>query len=431
MTRNEVMPSVFIGRELFFISAALVGGVSIFGGSGKLIGAVFGAMFVYLISIAMIYHRLPGLLSVRPPGYHHSYCRIYHRGGFFQVEKEGAACPDGHRFFQKRSRLMGQLARKRIASFFSHQVILVIALVILVVVFGIIEPVFFKPRVLFDLFSIVGEIGLMALGLTFVITTGGIDLGVGYNLQMSGIVFGLTWANTQNIALSIIMALITATLGGLLNGLIVSRTKIPPLVTTLATMYLFRGISMIIAGSNNFLGISCEVSSGYPPLNCSASCRFSSSIFWYSFLSWIISTRRGSLGRNLKGMGFNENAVIFSGVNTKKILLGIYTFLGLLCGVAAIVYLGRISAAKTSMGDNMNFEVITAVLLGGTSTMGGIGSMRGTLIGIIIIGVLKKGFSLLNFSGNIYNFTLGLILVLSLILFSVLEDRKRLTSRGV
>ena len=140
---------------------------------------------------------------------------------------------------------------------------------------------------------------------------------------------------------------------------------------------------------------------------------------------------RGSLGRNLKGMGFNENAVIYSGVNTKKILLGIYTFLGLLCGVASIVYLGRISAAKTSMGDNMNFEVITAVLLGGTSTMGGIGSMRGTLIGIIIIGVLKKGFSLLNFSGNIYNFTLGLILVLSLILFSVLEDRKRLTSRGV
>jgi len=77
----------------------------------------------------------------------------------------------------------------------------------------------------------------------------------------------------------------------------------------------------------------------------------------------------------------------------------------------------------------MNFEVITAVLLGGTSTMGGIGSMRGTLIGIIIIGVLKKGFSLLNFSGNIYNFTLGLILILSLLLFSVMEEHKRVSSR--
>lgn len=310
----------------------------------------------------------------------------------------------------------------------SHQVILVIALVLLVIVFGIIEPVFFKPRVFFDVFAIVGEIGLMALGLTFVITTGGIDLGVGYNLQMSGIVFGITWANTQNLALAVALTLLTGTLGGLANGLIISRTKIPPLVTTLATMYLFRGISMIIAGSNNFSGfpeilrnISTTKFFGFLPI------QFIYIMVLFFILDFLYE--RGSLGRNLKGMGFNENAVIFSGVNTKKILLGIYTFLGLLCGLAAMVYLGRFSAAKTSMGDNMNFEVITAVLLGGTSTMGGIGSMRGTLIGIIIIGVLKKGFSLLNFSGNIYNFTLGLILILSLILFSVMEEHKRVTSR--
>jgi ribose/xylose/arabinose/galactoside ABC-type transport system permease subunit len=323
---------------------------------------------------------------------------------------------------------MDKFKKRSFGSYMSHQVILVIALAVLVVVFGIIEPVFFKPRVFFDVFAIVGEIGLMALGLTFVITTGGIDLGVGYNLQMSGIVFGITWANTQNLALAVTLTLITGILGGLTNGLIISRTRIPPLVTTLATMYLFRGISMIIAGSNNFSGfpeilrsISTTKFFGFLPV------QFIYIMVLFFILDFLYE--RGSLGRNLKGMGFNENAVIFSGVNTKKILLGIYTFLGLLCGMAAIIYLGRFSAAKTSMGDNMNFEVITAVLLGGTSTMGGIGSMRGTLIGIIIIGVLKKGFSLLNFSGNIYNFTLGLILILSLILFSVMEEHKRVTSR--
>ena len=323
---------------------------------------------------------------------------------------------------------MDKVNKRSFGSYLSHQVILVIALFILVVVFGIIEPVFFKPRVFFDVFAIVGEIGLMALGLTFIITTGGIDLGVGYNLQMSGIVFGITWANTQNLALAVALTLITGTLGGLANGLIISRTKIPPLVTTLATMYLYRGISMIIAGSDNFSGfpeilrnLSTTKLFGFLPV------QFIYIMVLFFILDYIYE--RGSLGRNLKGMGFNENAVIFSGVNTKKILLGIYTFLGLLCGMAAMVYLGRFSAAKTSMGDNMNFEVITAVLLGGTSTMGGIGSMRGTLIGIIIIGVLKKGFSLLNFSGNIYNFTLGLILILSLILFSVMEEHKRVSSR--
>ena len=185
---------------------------------------------------------------------------------------------------------------------------------------------------------------------------------------------------------------------------------------------------MIIAGSNNYAGfpdvlqkISTTRLFGFLPV------QFIYLMVLFFILDFIYE--RGVLGRNLKGMGFNENAVIYSGVNTKKILLGIYTFLGLLCGMAAIVYLGRFSAAKTSMGDNMNFEVITAVLLGGTSTMGGIGSMRGTLIGIIIIGVLKKGFSLLNFSGNIYNFTLGLILILSLILFTVMEEHKRVSSR--
>jgi ribose/xylose/arabinose/galactoside ABC-type transport system permease subunit len=224
------------------------------------------------------------------------------------------------------------------------------------------------------------------------------------------------------------LALVVATAGGFANGLIVSRTRIPPLVTTLATMYLYRGISMIVAGSNNYSGfpetfqrISTVKLFGFMPLQ----------LIYLLVLFFVLDYlyERGSLGRNLKGMGFNENAVIFSGVNTKKILLGIYTFQGFLCGLAAMVYLGRFSAAKTSMGDNMNFEVITAVLLGGTSTMGGIGSLRGTLIGIIIIGVLKKGFSLLNFSGNIYNFTLGLILILSLILFSVMENKKRNSSK--
>ncbi len=326
--------------------------------------------------------------------------------------------------------MMSTFKKKSFTSYLSHQTILVIALFVVVMIFGIIEPVFFKPRVFFDVFAIVGEIGLMALGLTFVITTGGIDLGVGYNLQMSGIVFGLTWATTQNLALAIAFTLVTGTLGGFFNGLIISRTRIPSLVTTLATMYLYRGLSMIIAGSNNYAGfpdvlqkISTTRLFGFLPV------QFIYLLVLFFILDFIYE--RGVLGRNLKGMGFNENAVIYSGVNTKKILLGIYTFLGLLCGMAAIVYLGRFSAAKTSMGDNMNFEVITAVLLGGTSTMGGIGSMRGTLIGIIIIGVLKKGFSLLNFSGNIYNFTLGLILILSLLLFSVMEEKKKVSSRKI
>ncbi len=320
-------------------------------------------------------------------------------------------------------------ARKfRLSAILTHQTILLIVLVGLVVVFGIIEPVFFKPRVLFDVFSIVGEIGLMAMAMTFIITTGGVDLGVGYNLQMSAIVFGLAWRATNNLALAMILTVLAGLAGGAFNGLIISRTKIPPLVTTLATMYLYRGISFILAGTDTFAGfpeplfaVSTTKLFGFMPLQ--------TIYLIVVFLIMDYFYERGALGRNLKGMGFNENAVIFSGVNTRRIKLGIYSLMGLLCGVAAVIYLGRLSAAKTSMGDYMNFEVITAVLLGGTSIMGGVGSMRGTLIGVLMIGVLKKGFTLLNFSGNIYNFTLGILLILSLIVFALEEERKRVSSR--
>jgi len=309
-----------------------------------------------------------------------------------------------------------------------HQIVLVAVLGVLIAVFGIIEPVFFKPRVLLDVFNIVGEIGIMALAMTYVITTGGVDLAVGYNLQLSAIMFGVAYGATQNVAFAIIVALLTGTVLGAFNGLVVSRSKIPPLVTTLATMYLFRGISMIIAGSRTYSGfpdsferISTIDLFGVLPIQAV--------YLVVLFIAINYFFTRGALGRNLKAMGFNENAVAFSGVNTKRIKLFIYTFLGLLCGFAALIYLGRLSAAKTSMGDFMNFQVITAVLLGGTSIMGGIGSVRGTFIAVLIIGVLKKGYTLLNFSGNIYNFTIGLILIVSLVVFAVTEERRKTAGR--
>ena len=308
------------------------------------------------------------------------------------------------------------------AVFFSHQAVLFYALCTLIVVFGVLEPVFFKPRVLLDATAIVGEIGIMAMGMTYIISTGGIDLGVGYNLQLSAVVFGVLWMGTNNLVLCIVVAVLTAVAGGLFNGLIVSRTRIPPLVVTLSTMYLYRGLSMIVARTITYGGFP----DSYSVISKTKLFGFLPVQFLYLLLIFGVMNyfyERGALGRNLKGIGFNENAVIFSGVNTRRIKLGIYTLTGLLCGLAALVYLGRLSAAKTSMGDYMNFEVITAVLLGGTSILGGVGSMRGTLIGVLLIGVLKKGFSLLNLSGNIYNFTLGLVLILSLIVFVLEETR--------
>jgi len=305
----------------------------------------------------------------------------------------------------------------------NYQAMLGILLVVLIIGFGLMEPVFFYPDVIFDVTAIIGEIGIMAMAMTFIITTGGIDLSVGYILQLSAIVFGAVFTATGSLWLAVVLALLTGTACGFLNGLIISKTKIPPLVTTLATMNLFRGLSMIIAGTNSYSGFpdifkkfSTIMIFGIVPIQ-----------FVYLLVFFIIFNlfyTRGSLGRNLKGIGFNENALVFAGIPTKRIKLFIYTLSGLLCAFAALVYLGRLSSAKTSMGNDLNLQVITAVVLGGTSTMGGVGSVLGTFIGVLIIGVLKKGFTLLNFSGNIFNFTLGVMLIIALIVFAVLEARK-------
>jgi ribose/xylose/arabinose/galactoside ABC-type transport system permease subunit len=310
----------------------------------------------------------------------------------------------------------------------TYQVALGGLLVALILLFGAIEPVFFYPDVLFDVTSIVGEIGIMALAMTFIITTSGIDLSVGFILQLSAISFGAVFAGTGNLALAVSAAMVAGILCGFLNGLIISGTKIPPLVTTLATMSLFRGLSMILAGVNSFSGfpegfkkISTTLLFGVVPIQ-----------FIYLivlFLVFNLVYTRGRLGRHLKGIGFNENALIFSGIKTKRILLLIYTLSGFMAALASMVYLGRLSSAKTSMGNDLNLQVITAVVLGGTSIVGGIGSMSGTLIGVLIIGVLRKGFTLLNLSGNVFNFTLGLILIVALVIFAVLERRKALAGR--
>jgi ribose/xylose/arabinose/galactoside ABC-type transport system permease subunit len=310
---------------------------------------------------------------------------------------------------------------------FTYQLALGALMVGLVILFGVLEPAFFEPDVLFDVTAIVGEIGIMALAMTFIIVTGGIDLSVGYILQLAAICFGAVFARTASLTLAIAAAIACGAACGLVNGAIIAWTRIPPLVTTLATMSLYRGLSFVIAGTSSYAGfpegfkkLSTILVGGVVPIQ----------FFYFLALFAVFNLffLRGRLGRNLRGIGFNEGALIFSGVQTKRTLLLIYSLSGVMCGLAALVYLGRLASAKTSMGNDLNLQVITAVVLGGTSIVGGVGSVTGTFIGVLIIGILRKGFTLLNLSGNIFNFTLGLILIVALIVFAALEERKKVAS---
>lgn len=306
----------------------------------------------------------------------------------------------------------------------SYQSWLIVFLFLLIGFFAIIgEGIILKPSVLFGLTENIGEIGLMAFPMTFIICTGGIDLSIGSTMALSAVCMGYVYESTANLPLAILTALCTGLACGALNGLIISRTKVSPMVTTLATYSLFWGLAKIIAGTNIY--------SSFPK-----GFRFLSNhrlfgIIPYQFLLLIlvfivfqIIFTRTAAGRCLRSIGYNDPATQFSGIDTQKVKFIIYTLSGAIAGFASLIYLSRLSAAKADIGLNLNMETITMVVLGGTSTTGGVGSVKGTFIAALILGVLRKGMQIIGLGGDTYNFILGIVLIACLITLAISTERK-------
>lgn len=312
---------------------------------------------------------------------------------------------------------------KTIKARINYQVFLLLTLIVLLFVFNYLtDGIIMKRNVIFRLTENVMEMGIIALAMTLVIATGGIDLSVGYTMALSAIMMGLIYEQTGNIVLAIVVCLVTGILCGALNGLIIAKANIPPLVTTLATFSLYTGVSKCIAGSNIF--------STFPEGMTILITHRLFGIIPYQFILFLVlaaifafAFNRTRYGRYLRGMGFNEQTVRFSGVNIGLTKFNIYALAGLMSAIAAIVYLCRLPAAKPDIGINVNLETITAVVLGGTSIVGGIASIEGTVLSILILGVLRKGLSLIGLGGDKYNFILGIILVICLIGFSILNGQ--------
>ncbi len=307
----------------------------------------------------------------------------------------------------------------------TYQKVLFILLFTLIAFFAIMEDfILLKPNVLFGLTENIMEIGLMALPMTLIIITGGIDLSVGTTMALSAVVTGAVYGATQNIAFALFCGISTGILCGVLNGLIISKTKVAPLVTTLATMSLYLGIAKIIAGTKIF----SDFPDGFTFLQTNklfGVVPYQFVLFIVLFIGFALFLSKSTLGRYVRGIGFNEEAVKYSGVKIAKIKFFLYVTTGLICSIASIVYLSRLPAAKPDIGVNLNLQTITAVVLGGTSIMGGVGSMSGTFLGVLILGVLRKGLQLIGLGGNVYSFVLGIVLVICLIGFSFVESRHK------
>jgi rhamnose transport system permease protein len=304
-----------------------------------------------------------------------------------------------------------------------HEVVLTVLLVGLMVVAGLLSPRFVQPRQQLMLSTHVWELALLALPMTFIIVTGGIDLSVGAIIALAGVVLGLSYEAGMNIWLCCALAIATGTAAGALNGVFVSLVRVHPLIVTLATLSAYRGIAEGISSGRPLSGFPESFAwlgrgdvGGVPV----AAILFAVAAVVAGVVLW-----KTPFGRSLYAMGYNETATRFSGIKTRKIKFILYTMSGLTAAVAAILLVGRRNTAKADIGAQMELDVITAVVLGGTSIFGGRGRVAGTVLGVLLIHETKEFVSWYFQNDPLIPLVVGVLLIVAVLLNAALTPRGR------
>ncbi len=292
------------------------------------------------------------------------------------------------------------------------------------VVFAILQPQFLTPRNLFNVMRQISIEGLIAIGMTFVILTAGIDLSVGSLVACAGLVaamiakgstassFSLTASAQQGYGwfAAMLGAMLVGTLGGVLQGTAITKMKVPPFVVTLGGLSVFRGLALMISSSGPISGFDAgyrwwgQGSIGPVPVPAILFVGFAGLAF--------VVLRYTRYGRQVYAVGGNREAARLSGVNVQRVLFSVYAIIGFLSGLAGFVLSARLNSSEAVAGYGYELTVIASVVIGGTSLFGGIGSIFGTVIGSVLIGVLINGLVLMDVNPYVQQITIGLILVL-------------------
>jgi ribose transport system permease protein len=301
------------------------------------------------------------------------------------------------------------------------------ALIILMVVFSTLSEYFLSFSNLVDILLAAAVTGVLAIGATFVITTGGIDLSVGTVMTLSAVMAAQTMTVWDlPVAFGVLAALATGAICGLVNGILVAKMGLPPFIATLGTFYAARGLALVISNSAPvyltdepaFLGITMgQLVPGVPNAVI---------IFFVVAVLAALILGRTVLGRYTVSLGSNEEATRLSGVRTDRWKIAVYALAGVFTGLAGVLLAGRIGSAQPSLGAGYELDAIAAVVIGGTSLRGGEGTMLGTVIGACIMSTLNNGLRLLSVPQEWQLVITGCILVLAVFL-DVIRRRQQST----
>jgi rhamnose transport system substrate-binding protein len=294
-----------------------------------------------------------------------------------------------------------------------------LALVLLfeIAVFSAIGENFFTTGNFFEIIRLSVELGLLALAMTPIIITGGIDLSVGSMMALAAVVFGAAWRDAGlPIPVAALLALITGCAGGALNAALITRLSIPPLIVTLGSFSLFRGIAEgLTHASVNYSGFpSAFLWLGQGYLGGIVPVQFP--IFLVALAAYAILLHRSAIGRTLYVIGFSPGGARYAGVPVRRRLAMLYFLSGLVASAAAIIYVAHLGQAKSDAGSGYELAAITAVVLGGTSVFGGRGTIWGTLFGLFSISILQNGLRLAALPSEMTGVLTGAVLIATIAL---------------
>jgi rhamnose transport system permease protein len=412
---TAIQSNVAPGFELTVITSAVIGGVSILGGTGTIVGALLGTILLQTIGTALVFLHIRAewfqtvqgsliLLTIL--------LDVFRRR---QTSGASATSAGGGSGGEAASPKFMNLRWLTV-----QEVVLVGILIVVVIVLSFTSDRFLTPANLLNQTRFLSEVALLAVPMTFIIILGGIDLSVGSMMALSAILLGFSWQSFGlPLWLAVCVGLCGGALAGLLNGLVIVYLGVPPLIVTLATLAIYRGLSFGISESRSV--------NGFPD----------SFAFWgsgdiagipvqlYLLIAVLIVSGLAlagtPLGRSVYAIGNNETAARFAGLRVGRIKLLMYTFSGFMAGVAGFIFTSRVTSTRADAATGLELDVIAAVVFGGTSIFGGRGTILGTTIGVVIIQLLKNGLQLAGLRGESTVILIGTVLILSILLNQFLE----------
>lgn len=295
---------------------------------------------------------------------------------------------------------------------------IVIALLLICIVLHVLTPRFMTVQNVIIILRQISINGILAIGVTFVIIGGGIDLSLGSVVALTGVIAAIAAQQTEwNVAMPVVAGILSGVAIGFINGSVITKGRTAPFIVTLGMMTIARGLALV-------------VSDGRPVSNLSSSFNAISSggLIFVPLPIWIFMTvtvvaslfmERTTIGRYIYAIGGNVHAAKASGINVDRIKMFTYLVCGAMAGLAGVMLASRINTGQPNAGIAYELDAIAAVVIGGTSLSGGVGKITGTVVGALIIGVINNGLDLLNVSSYYQQIIKGVIIITA-----VLIDRK-------